>query len=141
MNILESHFARWKKQGYRMTKNRSALLELFLSEAHPLSAEEIQKKLKRKRVTADPSTLYRELDFLVQEAVIQEVKLQPKKRFFELSFKKHHHHLVCLRCEAIDEVEMDNELEVLEKKIQRKRNFQIQSHVLEFFGLCASCSK
>lgn len=141
MNTLESHLDRWKAQGYRMTKSRIALLELFLNEEHPLSAEEIQKKLKRKRVTADPSTIYRELDFLTQETVIQEVKLHSKKRFFELSFKSHHHHLVCLNCEAIEEVEMDNELTLLEKNIQRKSNFQIQSHVLEFFGLCGSCSK
>lgn len=141
MNTLESHFERWKAQGYRMTKNRIALLELFLNEEHPLSAEEIQKKLKRKRVTADPSTIYRELDFLAQETVIQEVKLHSKKRFFELSFKSHHHHLVCLNCESIEEVEMDNELALLEKNIQRKSNFQIQSHVLEFFGLCGGCTK
>lgn len=140
MNILEKHFARWKEQGYRMTKNRAALLEIFLTEEHPLSAEEVLKKLKRKRLTINTSTLYRELEFLEKESVIQEVKLQGKKRLFELSFKKHHHHLYCLTCESIEEVEMDNELEALERSIQRRKKFKIQSHALEFFGLCVRCS-
>ena len=140
MNILEAHFARWKEKGHRMTKNRTALLELFLTEEHPLSAEDALKKLKRKKVTSTLSTLYRELDFLKKEAVIQEVKLQEKKRFFELSFNKHHHHLVCVKCDNIQEMEMDNELEALERRIERKGKFKIQSHLLEFFGLCTKCS-
>lgn len=140
MNILEKHLARWKEAGNRMTKNRSALLELFLNEEHPMSVEEIQKKLKRKRITSNISTLYRELDFLKKEDVIQEVKLQEQRRYFELSFKTHHHHLVCRNCEAIEEMEMDNELETLEKIIQKKRKFKIESHILEFFGLCSKCS-
>lgn len=140
MNILETHLARWKEQGYRMTKNRTALLELFLKEEHPLCTEEVQKKLKRSRVNANISTLYRELDFLQKEAVIQEVKLQEKKRFFELSFKEHHHHLVCTKCDNIQEMEMDKELEALERRLERKGKFKIKSHLLEFFGLCAKCS-
>ena len=139
MNILEKTLERWKKEGYRMTKNRSALLELFLKEEHPLSADEVLKKLKRKRLTLDPSTLYRELEFLRQEEVIEEVQLQ-KRRLFELSFKEHHHHLVCRNCEAIEEVEMDHELKDLERRLQRKTGFKVQSHSLEFFGLCPACS-
>lgn len=139
-NILEKHLERWKKEGYRMTKNRAALLDLFLKEELPLSADELLKKLKRKRLTLDPSTLYRELDFLLQEGVIQEVKLQEKKRRFELSFKDHHHHLVCENCESIEEVEMDGELESLERSLRRKTGFKTHSHILEFFGLCKKCS-
>ncbi|QQR54625.1 transcriptional repressor [Candidatus Peregrinibacteria bacterium] len=140
MNILESHLSRWKKEGYRMTQNRVALLELFLKEAHPLSAEKLLKKLKQKRITLDPSTLYRELEFLNKENVIHEVQFQEKKRHFELSFKKHHHHLYCLKCEHIEEVEMEGELEQIEKKLARRSRFKIQSHRLEFFGLCARCT-
>ena len=124
-----------------MTKNRSALLELFVSEEHPLSVEEIQKKLKRKKISADLSTIYRELEFLKQESVINELMLKERKRLFELGFKSHHHHLFCLKCETIEEVEMDNELEALERKIARSRKFKIQSHSLEFFGLCAKCTQ
>ena len=140
MNILEKTLARWKKTGHRMTKNRAAVLELFLTEEHPIAADEIQKKLKRKRITSNLSTIYRELEFLTNEEVIHEVKLQDKKRLFELSFKKHHHHLYCLKCESIEEVEMDHELETLEKKITQNKKFTIQSHLLEFFGLCSRCS-
>ncbi len=139
MNILESHLSRWKSKGYRMTKNRAALLDLFLKEKIPLSIQEIQKKLKQKKHTADPSTIYREIEFLIQEKVIQELTLKERKRLFELSFKDHHHHLFCLKCEKIQEIEMNDELSKLEEKIEKENDFQIESHTLDFFGTCAKC--
>lgn len=123
-----------------MTKNRIALLELFLKEESPLSVEAIQKKLKQKRLTTDASTIYRELEFLVREKVVEELRFKENKRLFESGFKGHHHHLFCLKCEKIEEMEMDDDLEYLEQKIKRKNKFKVESHTLEFFGICARCS-
>jgi Fe2+ or Zn2+ uptake regulation protein len=33
-----------------------------------------------------------------------------------------------------------HDLHALEGKIQQTHNFTVQSHVLEFFGLCRKCS-
>lgn len=141
MNALEMLLKRWKERGHRMTKVREALLDLFMTEKAPLSVEEVQKRLSRRKLKADPSTLYREMDFLLTEGFLKEVILDGPKRRFEWTHRDHHHHLYCQKCKKIDEVEMDGELAALESAIQKKKKFKITSHTLEFFGLCAHCSK
>ncbi len=124
-----------------MTKVRLALLDLFMSERSPLSVDEVQNKLKRKKLSANPSTLYREFEFLLAENFLSEVILDGPKRRFEWSHKEHHHHLFCTKCQSIEEVEMENELAALQLSIQKKKGFKISSHTLEFFGLCKNCKK
>lgn len=139
MNPVETLLKRWKEHGHRMTRVREALLELFMAETAPLSVEEVEARLKRRRITANPSTLYRELDFLRSENFLNEVILDGPKRRFEWSHREHHHHLYCQKCQRIEEVEMDNELAELQLSIQKKKGFKISSHTLEFFGLCKDC--
>ncbi len=58
---------------------------------------------------------------------------------YELSDRIHHHHLVCLNCNQVQDVELKQELDDEEKRISRKTKFQIIRHSLEFFGLCVNC--
>ncbi len=139
MHLLEKLLQDWKARGHRMTKTRTALLSLFMEETAPLSVDEIETRLKKKRITANPSTLYRELDFLKTENFLSEIVLDGPKRRFEWSHREHHHHLYCEKCKGIEEVEMDNELAELQLSIQKKKGFKISSHTLEFFGLCKNC--
>lgn len=139
MQEMETLLTRWKKEGYRMTKVRMELMQLFMEEALPLSVEDIQKKLQKKRIKANPSTLYREMDFLKKENFLSEVVLDGPKRRFESNLREHHHHLYCVKCHAIDEMEMDSELIELERAILKKKKFKIESHTLEFFGSCKNC--
>ena len=48
--------------------------------------------------------------------------------------------LVCTNCHEIKCVQMESDLERLEKKIQKTHNFRVKNQVLEFFGLCSECS-
>ena len=52
----------------------------------------------------------------------------------------HHHHLICLQCGRILEVEEDL-LHQLEKVVEEKHNFQIINHYLQFFGYCSACRR
>ena len=138
-NPLEILLKHWKKEGYRMTRVRESLLDLFLTVKAPLSIEEAQARLKRRKIPANTSTVYREMDFLQNEGALKEVLLEDGKRRFEWALGEHHHHLYCQNCESIEDIEMDNELQELERSIQKKKNFKISSHTLEFSGLCSKC--
>lgn len=123
-----------KGKGFRITKARKGIIEiLWISEA-PISAEEIGESLG-----VNKTTVYRELDFLKSQDLLEEIQLGDKKKFFEGSFKDHHHHLYCLSCKKIEDVEMESDLISIEEKISKYKNFKIQKHSLEFFGLCANC--
>jgi len=59
---------------------------------------------------------------------------------YEFKTNHHHHHLVCTSCGRVQDVEA-NVVEKLENEIQKNKNFKVQSHSMEFFGLCSACQK
>ena len=129
-----------RAKGERITKLRKALLSLLSHKHTVLSAPEILKALAKKSLTLNKTTIYREIDFLLSHKIIREVDLLDGLKRYELLDSGHHHHIVCTSCKKIECVEMHDDLCALEKKISSKYKFKIESHVLEFFGLCGNCA-
>ena len=112
----------------------------FLSNSNiPVDAEQIIQYLRSQKLDTNKVTVYRILDFLLKNQVIERVEFREGKYRFELK-KNHHHHLICTNCGKVQDVEA-NVVEKLEKEIQKDKNFNVQSHSLEFFGLCSDCQK
>jgi Fe2+ or Zn2+ uptake regulation protein len=127
-----------KKVGGRITKTRTAVLGLLLSASKPLSASELLICLKEQRVIVDRTTIYRELNFLINHNLLKEVRLIGEPSLFELQLE-HCHHLVCLKCHAVKKITICNHLESQEQQIMKKEKFKISDHSLEFYGLCHLC--
>jgi hypothetical protein len=58
---------------------------------------------------------------------------------YELLQEGHHHHVICSKCRKVQDVVLKVDLDAEEHKIQKDTGFKIQSHSLEFFGLCTDC--
>lgn len=127
-----------KKVGGRITKTRTAILSLLLSATRPLSVAELLVLLKERGLTVDRTTIYRELNFLVNHNFLKEVRLIGEPSLFELQLE-HCHHLVCLKCHAVKKITLCNHLESQEQQIMKKEKFKISDHSLEFYGLCHLC--
>ena len=130
MNNLED----LKAKGFRITKARAAILELLVKSNAPISADEIVLGLG-----VNKSTVYRELDFLESQDLITDIRLDNAKNMYESKSKNHHHHLYCIKCKKIEEVDMDKDLDSFEKKLEKDTKFKIKKHSLEFFGICLTC--
>lgn len=129
-----------KSNGLRLTKTRKALVEVFLSDEAPLSVRDILCKLQEVRIMVNKTTVYRELEKLQTRGIIDVVRLKDRKQYYELASREHHHHLVCLQCEQVEDVDMDEAKLLAEEKIvSRERGFIVLRHSLEFFGLCKRC--
>jgi Fur family ferric uptake transcriptional regulator len=127
-------FGQWlHKQGLRLTPHRMAVLEA-LRTASPLSAEALHKKVPQAHLV----TLYRTLDTFSRAGVVRTIGIDPTRATFELALD-HHHHIVCLSCERVEDVRLTDAL--LERQaLKKSRQFRsIQNHSLEFFGLCNTC--
>lgn len=127
-----------RKQGYRITNVRKALLLLLAKSKTPLSADEIREELKSKKLQVNKTTVYRELDFLKEQGITQEVEFGDKKKRYEI-LSSHHHHVVCVECKKVEDVNLQSDLDAAEKKIAWQKNFKVLNHSLEFFGLCSEC--
>lgn len=137
--MINSAVAALKEGGYRITKTRKAVLEILVSTARPFSASELIARLAQKKLYPNKTTVYRELDSLTAGGFIKEVQLGFARRMYEITSAGHHHHLVCRKCERIEDVSIENDMEMYEKKIAEKTSFKIFDHSLEFFGLCGKC--
>jgi len=127
-----------KENGGRLTKVKIALLNLLEKQGCPITLVQISAGLKKAKISADRTTVYRELKFLMENKIVEKIVLGGVE-YYEL-ISEHHHHLVCLKCRKIEEVFLDNHLENQEKKLAKKSGFKITGHALEFFGFCKKCN-
>lgn len=121
----------------RATPQRLAVVTALMRRSRPSSVEELVRASKN---AFDVATAYRTLDVLAAGRVVRKLRINDERALYELA-DDHHHHAVCTSCGGISDISMcvpDD----LPKKVKRVSGFsRIDSHTLEFFGLCASCEK
>lgn len=89
------------------------------------------------RLGVNKTTVYRQIDKLLEDCVISEVNFGDGKKRYELKSLEHHHHLICRKCDKLEDVSFE-EKDFL-NKIKVRTNFKITDHSLEFFGYCSNC--
>jgi len=124
--------------GYRITPIRARILEIFTKSKSPISATDLINDFKSLNVAVNKTTIYRELEFLLNKQLLNEVEFGEGKKRYELN-NGHHHHLVCLNCRKVEDVDLKTDLSAEEEIIEKATGFKIKSHSLEFFGLCKNC--
>lgn len=131
-----------KKRGLRLTTTRKKILEILAETKKHLSPEEIYSLLKKSCPSAGYATVYRTLKVLTDEKMVRKRKFHERTSVYEpvIDEKKHHDHLICVRCGAIKEFE-EEKIEKLQDSIAKKFGFTIEDHKLELYGLCPSCKK
>jgi Fur family ferric uptake transcriptional regulator len=102
-----------------------------------ISAQEIYVELRTRNQTVGLATIYRALEALKLEGVVQIRTLATGESLYS-SLREDRHHLTCLHCGKSIDIE-ECPIEQLETKLQQQHQFKIYYHTLEFFGLCANC--
>ncbi len=135
---MDNYITTLEQRGFRITTFRKALAAVFTKHSHPLTVEEIQELLT---VSVNKTTVYRELELLVEQELIKEVFLPDQLKRFERAAQKHHHHIVCVECNTVEDVAVNQGVCSQAKRIAKKSGFTNVDHSLEFFGVCPSCAK
>lgn len=126
-----------RASGGRLTKTREAIVGMLSESGCLMSKADIVAGLGKRKIVPDRSTVYRELVFLSENAIVRKSVLAGTE-YYEIP-DSHHHHLVCLKCHSIEKVEMRDQLAAREKSLARKSGFAIISHSLDFYGYCHRC--
>jgi Fur family ferric uptake transcriptional regulator len=128
------------KTEQRLTKGAKKVLET-LNQFHTLATAQDIHSLMRSEGEEAPglTTVYRSLESLVIQGLVQSVELgDGEKRYELIEPGEHHHHLICSNCK--DSVHLDQCLvEDLDSEIKSKYGFKVRSHILEIFGICKKC--
>ena len=130
-----------RAEGHKITEVRRFIISFLSKNKKPTDALELQKALTKKVRMVNKTTVYRELEFLVEQHIIIEINFGDGKIRYEIANLPHHHHLICNNCQKVEDVYIDDSFEKLEAKLKKQKSFTILNHSLEFFGLCHSCNK
>lgn len=134
--------AEWKGKlraaGIRCTKQRVEILSILIKQSKPLTAKEIDKRLKEAEVNLRLSTIYRTLNLLEKEKFIKKLNMKDEESKFEL-VTDHHHHLICRKCNEI--LALDCPLQEFETELAAETGYQIEEHSIKFYGLCPECQE
>lgn len=133
---------RLKKEGYKLTKQREAILKVIInnSEEH-LSCDEIYRIVIKESPDLGIATVYRTLQLFEKLDIVYRLNFDDGCSRYELipvTEAHQHHHLICMNCGKVIEVKLDL-LESLEESIEREEQFTIVDHNLKFYGYCGEC--
>ena len=132
---------RLARHDHRYTPGRRRLIEALAGARRPVTLSEI--------ALSDPdlpvSSTYRNLEVLERSGVVNRISIRGDRAYFELAepLLSHHHHLVCVACGAIEDIQLDDELEDLVDRnlaeAARRAAFTPLRHLLDLHGHCSKC--
>lgn len=126
--------------GHRLTRARRAILQALINSGGHHSADELAEIVRGTRPGVGRMTVYRTLDLLHDLGLVQPVYQGTGAAHYVLMDEGHHHHLVCSQCDRVFEFD-DCAAQEMSKVLSERFNFQIQGHLLEFYGVCPHCQE
>ena len=128
-----------QKEGLRYTQQRQEIWNELCSSDKHRDAEEIFITLRNRGLNVSRATVYRTIDVLVKNNLINKLDIGDGRARFEYNDKYiHHDHLVCTKCGKIIEFYND-EIEELQNDIAKQHNFKLLDHSHQLFGICEDC--
>jgi len=131
------------RAGQRFTPVRRATVNVLAAAARPLTIPEI---IEAADVTLAQSSVYRTLTVLEEAGVVHRLPGPVGFARYELaeSLTEHHHHLVCVRCGAVEDLPASSRLERTVARavaeVAAGTGFRPHGHRLDLVGVCALCN-
>jgi Fur family zinc uptake transcriptional regulator len=132
---------RCRQRGLRLTPTRRRVLELVLSAEGPVKAYDLLDQLKAEQPNAAPPTVYRALEFLLDNHFIH--RLESLNAFVSCFHPEESHQgqfLICDGCQSVIEIHDPGLTRQLKEAAEHER-FQASRQVLEIYGLCRDCQE
>lgn len=126
----------------RYTRGRQAVVRALSRGPGPQSAAELSRRL---RTSVPLSSLYRSLSVLDEAGVLSRHHDGEGLARFELAewLSGHHHHVVCVECGAVEDIELDEMAEAVLSDLAGRAGsaggYGVSGHALEIEGVCAPC--
>jgi len=127
------------KKNLRLTITRKRVLELILQAQQPIGAYSLLDHLVEDGRNAAPTTVYRALDFLLQEGFIH--RLSSLNAFIGCPFPGHttfSQFFICNQCSKVEELQNFEISQAIKDACQNK-NFKIKNEIIEIQGCCKAC--
>ena len=138
--LLDSIRNQCQAQALRLTPIREQVLRLVINEGKPIKAYDLLERLREEHARAAPPTVYRALDFLLENGFIH--RLESLNAYVGCGHPEASHHsqfLICDRCDATVELEDHSVIEQL-RAAAEAQGFQADTQTIEVHGICQFCA-
>jgi Fur family ferric uptake transcriptional regulator len=131
---------RLTSQGRRLTRQRVIVAEALAAAKRALSAQELYERIKASHTTLGRATVYRALEAQVQDGMASRFERDGHVSAYVACDAQHHHHLVCTRCQRVEDLDEAFVAPML-SSVGRRHDFQVDHAALDFYGLCRRCRR
>ncbi len=127
-----------RERGCRITPQREIIIEAIAHGGRHMTAEEIFEEVQKRTRSVNIATIYRTLDFLVEEGLASRTDLGGGREIYCSRQHGPHIHLVCSHCGRVTEAD-GHLIESLGEQLRTRHDFSANLHHASIFGACAEC--
>lgn len=124
----------------RNTKQKQLILSILKDAERPLSINDIYNRMVSEIPRIAKSTIYRNIDMLLSQNMIEKYYLNDNEVFYKYKNDKneHIHYIICDNCKKIYTLPTCP-IKELEEAIKAE-GFIIKDHQIQITGLCKNCA-
>lgn len=126
------------KHGYRITPQRTMILEALLGSDDHVTAEDLFDRVRERYPHISFSTVYRTLELLRDADIITQTDMGHGRWQYHPVDKAHHHHLICHGCGALQSAP-DELFAGVRHELESEYGFEAVMTHFAIFGRCANC--
>lgn len=128
-----------KKVKHRLSRQRKLILKILRNtKSHP-TADWIYEQVKKEIPNISLGTVYRNLNLLSEMGKISVLNFGSSYSRFDGN-PKNHYHFKCTNCKNVFDLALPVDEEI-NQKISDETSYIVNSHRMEFYGLCPDCQK
>ena len=122
-----------KKRGVRLTEQRKIIAQVMTSSSDHPDVDELHKRVNKLDSKISIATVYRTVKLFEEAGVVSKHDFKGGKARYEKSPEEHHDHLIDVNSGEIIEF-VDEDIELLQKKVADKLGYTLVDHRLELYG-------
>lgn len=137
---LERASERCKARGTLLTPIRRDVLDLLYETENGLKAYDLLARIKERRSNATPPTVYRALDFLMEQGLVH--KIERLNQFVACRHESHQFPgllMVCRKCGKVSELHDQQLMKTLLHSV-KCAGHQLDCQEIEIASICPDCS-
>jgi len=140
--LIDESEALLRERGFKVTPQRTLLLQVLAGQTAYLDAEEIYQLAHDQDASISLATVYRTLNLFADLDIIEHRYVEPdhRREVFRLSEGPEQHYLTCIRCGSRTLIHADL-LNRMVSELVRRKGVSVTSACACFTGYCPACTE